>query len=245
MLNYLKYGFRWATQSKTKEGILKSKQEILKKPKRFEIINFVLSQLNRETTYLEIGVRNPDDNFNKINSKIKFSLDPGVEFKSNPADFKLTSDAFFEQLNSNEILSSDTLFDVIFIDGLHLAEQVDRDILNSFKFLKPDGYILMHDCNPPTEWHAREDYYFNMTPAKGYWNGTTWKAFVKWRSNPEIQSCCIDSDWGVGVLSKTLKLGNPIPVSNIFFKFNTFAKNRKYYINLLSFDDFKKVFVSK
>ena len=35
--------------------------EIAKKPARFDIINFVLSSLKRETTYLEIGVRNPAD----------------------------------------------------------------------------------------------------------------------------------------------------------------------------------------
>ena len=108
---------------------------------------------------------------------------------------------------------------MIFIDGLHLAAQVDLDISNAFKFLKPDGFVVLHDCNPPTEWHAREDYYFNMTPAKGYWNGTTWKAFVKWRSNSEVQSCCIDTDWGI-------------------------ANDRKKYLNLIDFDQLKDKLLS-
>mgnify|MGYP006088663887 FL=1 len=122
MVNYIKYGFRWLNHSKTREGISKTKLEIEKSPKRHEIINFLLSQFNSATTYLEIGVRNPDHNFNKIDADKKYSVDPGVEFKSNPVDFQLTSDAFFEQLEVQKILTPDTLFDVIFIDGLHLAE---------------------------------------------------------------------------------------------------------------------------
>ncbi|MDG1263693.1 MAG: class I SAM-dependent methyltransferase [Flavobacteriaceae bacterium] len=239
MINYIKYGFRWLNHSKTQEGISKTKLEIEKSPKRHEIINFLLSQFNNATTYLEIGVRNPDHNFNKIDANKKYSVDPGVEFKSNPVDFQLTSDAFFEQLEAQKILTSDTLFDVIFIDGLHLAEQVDRDISNALKFIKSDGFVVLHDCNPPTEWHAREDYYFNMTPAKGHWNGTTWKAFVKWRSNPEVQSCCVDTDWGIGILSKSAAIGSSIPISNDFFEYNTFANDRKYYLNLVDFEELK------
>jgi len=99
---------------------------------------------------------------------------------------------------------------------------------------------VLHDCNPPTEWYAREDYYFNMTPAKGHWNGTTWKAFVKWRSNSEVQSCCVDSDWGIGILSKTAAIGASIKSSNPFFEFDIFANDRKNYLNLIDFDQLKE-----
>ena len=75
--------------------------------------------MNRPITYLEIGVRNPDDNFNRIKAEDKYSVDPGVEFKVNPVDFKLTSDQFFAQLLNGEVLNQNILFDVIFIDGLH------------------------------------------------------------------------------------------------------------------------------
>ena len=240
MINYIRYGFRWTTHPKTRDGIRKSKIEIAKNPKRFEIINFLLKQFKGDTTYLEIGVRNPNHNFNKINANFKYSVDPGVEFKSNPVDFQLTSDAFFAALDANKILTPDTLFDVIFIDGLHLAAQVDLDISNAFKFLKPKGFVVLHDCNPPTEWHAREDYYFNMTPAKGHWNGTTWKAFVKWRSNSEVQSCCVDTDWGIGILSKTAAIGASIERSNPFFEYDIFANDRKNYLNLIDFDQLKE-----
>ena len=135
-----------------------SLQEIRKTPLRTAVINHALSLMERETTYLEIGVRNPADNYNHISADIKYSVDPGVEFEENPVDFKVTSDDFFEKLDNNEVLNAGIKFDVIFIDGLHHAEQVNKDIINSMKYIKDDGFIILHDCNPPTEWHARMAY---------------------------------------------------------------------------------------
>jgi hypothetical protein len=217
----------------------KNRDEISKSPKRTTIINFLLSLNQNDTCYLEIGVRNPKHNFSSINATKKYSVDPGIEFKTNPVDFKMTSDTFFEKLSRNEILSNDIKFDVIFIDGLHLADQVDRDIENAFKYVKDDGFVVLHDCNPPTEWHARESYDYRNTPAGGKWNGTTWKAFLKWRFNSSVNSCCIDSDWGVGILSKKYPIGKHIDVVNPFFEYNTLEENRKKHLNLIDFESFK------
>ena len=41
-------------------------REISKAPSRTEIINFLLSLSQGDKHYLEIGVRNPDDNYNNI-----------------------------------------------------------------------------------------------------------------------------------------------------------------------------------
>ncbi|MEO0794833.1 MAG: class I SAM-dependent methyltransferase [Verrucomicrobiota bacterium] len=216
----------------------KNEAEFRKPTARSTVINYLLSYLSRETTYLEIGVRNPNHNFNKIAADHKFSVDPGVEYKENPVDFKLTSDEFFAGMKRGDLLP-DTLFDVIFIDGLHLAEQVDRDIANALDHIKDDGFIVMHDCNPPTEYHAREDFGYHFSPAGGYWNGTTWKAFLKWRSNPSVFSCCIDSDWGVGVLSKTKNVGKSTTSLNPFFEFSVLEANREDALNLISFEELK------
>ena len=97
--------------------------------------------------------------------------------------------------------------------------------------------MVLHDCNPPTEWHAREDYYFNMTPAKGHWNGTTWKAFVKWRSNPEVQSCCVDTEWRINLSSAYSS--SSISKSKPEMEYNSFANDRKHYLNLVDFEDLK------
>lgn len=221
-------------------GKRKTKEEKAKSPKRFEIINQLISHLGRDITYLEIGVRNPADNFDLINAQTKYSVDPGVEFEKNPVDFQMTSDEFYESLSNGKVLSADTKFDVIFVDGLHLANQVDKDIRNSLSFLKDDGFVVLHDCNPPTEWHAREDYYYVDSPAGSHWNGTTWKAFLKWRFDPSVHSCCIDSDWGVGILSKHHQIGEHLPQTNFFFEYNDLEKNRKELLNLKSFEELKK-----
>ena len=219
-----------------------TKKEQSKNPSRTEIINFLLLQSKNITNYLEIGVRNPDDNFNLINADKKYSVDPGVEFKSNPVDFKMTSDVFFKKLSNNEILNNEIKFDVIFIDGLHLAEQVDKDIINALKFIKDDGFIVLHDCNPPSEWHARENYQYIHTPAYEFWNGTTWKAFLKWRFNSTVNSCCVNSDWGVGVISKNHEIGKSIEPVNLFFEFKILDENREQYLNLINFNFFKSLF---
>jgi hypothetical protein len=246
-LQPLKYYFKGklVLNDSTHQQVLKLvSSERAKRPSRTEVINFALSLKSGPTSYLEIGVCDPTKNFNHIIASEKYSVDPGVEFHSNPVDFPLTSDDFFDQLAKGEILSSSHRFDVIFIDGLHLAEQVNRDITNALKFLSDDGFIILHDCNPPSEWHAREQYDYRLSPAGNLWNGTCWKAFVKWRSNPSLYSCCIDTDWGVGILSKSHPIGAPLKETNEFFEFSHFNERRKEQLNLIDFDTFRKIFQS-
>lgn len=216
--------------------------EINKTPLRSDIINFVLGTFSKETYYLEIGVRHVEENFNLISATNKYSVDPGYESEVNNVDFKVTSDEFFQGLRKREILNPDLKFDVIFIDGSHLADQVERDINNSLDFLSPDGFIIMHDCNPPTEFHASENYYYRLSPSGDYWNGTTWKAFFNARKRSDIFSCCIDSDWGIGILTKKINCGNPSTVKNDFFEYHIFNRYRKESLNLITFDQFKSLF---
>lgn len=222
----------------------KSLGEMEKSPTRTEIINFLLSLKQKDTCYLEIGVRRPEVNFNHIKASVKYSVDPFVDIDK-PIHFKMTSDAFFLKLSNNEILSKEVKFDLIFIDGLHLAHQVDKDIENALNYINEDGFVVLHDCNPPTEWHARESQIFPFTPARKVWNGTTWKAFLKWRFNPLLYSCCIDSDFGVGILSKNKLLGNNIKQINPFFEFSSLDSNREEYLNLIDFDTLKSKLISK
>lgn len=235
--------YMFAKRFRTNEHYVLAQQkdlaETLKPTSRTEVINYLLEVLDRETHYLEIGVRDPKDNYDSVISKHKLSVDPGIEYEANPVDFKVTSDVFFKQLDKGEILDPSIRFDLIFIDGLHLAEQVDRDIKNSFRYLKEDGFIVLHDCNPPTEWHARVNYNYLNTPAANHWNGTTWKAFLKWRCTKNVFSCCIDSDWGIGVLSTHYNIGESSAPTNPFYEFDELDKNRKLSLNLIDFKELK------
>ena len=102
---YYNWGGRFLNDEFHKEASILSEKEINKRPYRYDVTNYLLSSFNRETNYLEVGVRNPEGNFNKINSKTKYSVDPGLEFKLNPVDFKLTSDDFFHELDKGIYLT--------------------------------------------------------------------------------------------------------------------------------------------
>ena len=104
-----------------KDAKEKTHLETLKTPTRTEIINFLLSNRKGETRYLEIGVRDPNGNYNHIIADEKYGVDPGIAYEKNPVDFKMTSDDFYKSLLNNKILYSDIRFDVIFIDGLHVT----------------------------------------------------------------------------------------------------------------------------
>jgi hypothetical protein len=139
--------------------------------------------------YLEIGIRNPNDNFNRIKATTKDGVDP-----KGKCNYPMTSDAFFEQLDKEK------RYDIVFIDGLHEAYQVTKDIFNAAAHLAPNGTIVMHDCNPPDEWHQRpvSEYKFSQP-----WNGTCWKSYAHHRlHNPRMAMWCVDTDWGVGVIRK-------------------------------------------
>lgn len=191
---------------------------------RYDIINKLIKKHNFKS-YLEIGVRNPDDCLNRINCELKHGVDPGVE-GDYKVTFNMTSDEFFAQNN--------TKYDIIFVDGLHIDEQVYRDIVNSLNSINDNGFVILHDCNPPTVYHAREDYYDRSTAAGGHWNGTTWKAVVQARATIDgIYTSVVDTDWGVGIIHKTTN-GNKIVNDNPFFSYDKFSKNRHHYLNLIS-----------
>ena len=78
----------------------------------------------------------------------------------------MTSDDFFRSI------STDRLFDCIFIDGDHSYEQVVKDIRNSKKHLSANGVIIMHDVICYAEAQTVEGCSVNYM-------GTTYQAFIQ------------------------------------------------------------------
>lgn len=210
-----------------KETAAPSAKPIVKKPEiemnRTSIINHLIKK-NGYSTYLEIGVRNPRENFNKINCATKDSVDPEVKAK---AMYTMTSDAFFKKQGREK------QYDIIFIDGMHEEKQVMKDISNSLKRLKKGGVIVMHDCNPPTEWHARS--YDAYLKERGHWNGTTYRAFVNYRCAEEnLEMYVVDTDWGIGIIRDGTQETYPNKVTN----FDDFENDRKEILQLVSTQEF-------
>ena len=88
---------------------------------RFEIINKLIVKHNFKS-YLEIGVRDIDDCFDKIVCPIKNSVDPCHELINNFAEYKYTSDTFFTLLDNNEITHIRTNYKVVDVDWLDASK---------------------------------------------------------------------------------------------------------------------------
>lgn len=189
--------------------------------KRTDIINHLIKK-NNYKTYLEIGVRDPSGNLDLIEIEHKDGVDP-----SGKCNYPIPSDEFFLLIKDHD----DIKYDIIFIDGLHLEEQVDKDIQNSLKHLNEGGTIVMHDCNPPTYNHQIEEY--DGTSA---WNGTVWKSYVKLRlSDPNLKMYVVDTDWGVGVIQKGNQQLFPKPE---MLNYEFLEQNRAEILNLISPEKF-------
>lgn len=201
-----------------------------KKMLRSQIIN-LLAHHSKFKSYLEIGIYDKARNFNLIQIPRKVGVDPNPVYK---ATHVMTSDEFFEK-------HSDKTFDCVFIDGLHLDEQVRRDIDHALAVLNPGGAIVIHDCNPPTKWHQRTPFEGGPHP----WNGTVWKAWMWHRINsPNLNMYVVDSDWGVGIIQKgeqqCYKIGTKIDP----YDYSILENDRIAALNLISVDEFKKRLIS-
>lgn len=198
---------------------------------RYDIINKLIS-INNFKTYLEIGVFDGEC-INKINCELKDGVDPGSENGlSIGVNYRMTSDNFFQTVKNKK-------YDLIFIDGLHHTEQVDLDIKNSLNFLNLNGIIVLHDCNPPTELHTSR-------PRKSIqWNGDVYKSILKFRKKNSNKYVTVDTDWGVGILFKnefdTKQLDSSL-IDLCLSDWNTFDKNRKEVLSLISTQQFTNDF---
>ena len=73
-------------------------------------------------------------------------IDPQAVF------YRMTSDGFFRTSEALGFYEKSDLFDLIYIDGLHLEEQVDKDIANALRFVSPSGMIVLDDVPPANEY---------------------------------------------------------------------------------------------
>ncbi|MBO5005646.1 MAG: class I SAM-dependent methyltransferase [Clostridia bacterium] len=144
------------------------------------ILNYLIFRHNYKT-YLEIGLGDPLSSFIEIMAPNKESCDPYVNRELTPIinkylTYHMTSDDMFANMDK------DKKYDLIFVDGLHDAKQVLKDIFNSLKHINDNGLIVVHDCLPKHEYWA-EPVFNNDNPARklsnglfdGTYNGTTWK----------------------------------------------------------------------
>ena len=142
------------------------------------------------TTYLEIGTGG-GGTFRKLPLEQKVGVDPKLRrwslFESRVK--KTTSNRFFARNRQR--------FDLIFIDGLHVASQVYQDIYNSLAVLREGGTIVVHDCLPKSEAQQR------VPRSQSSWTGDVWRAILKAGQDQELTTFVFDVDKGCGVVRRS------------------------------------------
>jgi hypothetical protein len=152
-----------------------------------ELLNLIAKKIHAKI-YIEIGVFNPEHNFNKIEVEEKIGVDPDPNAGATAC---MTSDnffSFFKKIGGHA--------DLVWIDGLHHADQVKKDIENAWEIVSPGGVIAIHDCNPHKEsiTHVPRD--------SREWCGNVYEA-ICCLSLPKFT---IDFDYGCCVIRKESRL---------------------------------------
>jgi len=148
-------------------------------PTRVDFLQSIV-RCRRVEDYLEIGCFQ-DECFSQIPVARKVGVDP-----RSGGTVRATSDEFFA--------GNTARFDLVFIDGLHLAEQVVRDVRNALQVLRPNGVIVLHDCLPLD---ALAQY---RRRSSRVWNGDVWKALVEIRTWPQVDAAVCLIDHGLGIV---------------------------------------------
>lgn len=153
------------------------------------IINQIIKE-NGYRSYLEIGYGDGYC-FNRIECKYKAAVDP--EAPEGEGLYKMTSDEFFA--GPVDGAHGGNGFDVVFIDGLHHADQVRKDVINASKVLSENGVILLHDIAP-------EDEAQTIVPRQQkVWTGDVFKAWQGFKEKyPEVETRVYDVQYGLGAI---------------------------------------------
>jgi hypothetical protein len=201
---------------------------------RFEIIAHLIRKRGYKK-YLEIGVLGKETFDSLPPLEVKHSVDPNGQ-----AIFNMTSDEFFSS-HCNET------YDIIFIDGLHLEEQVKKDIENSLTHLNKGGIIVVHDCLPSAEYEQLREWISGKP-----WTGDVWKAFATMRfERTDLMMYVVDTDYGCGLIERRadfmpLSDFDPVAVSHILgikpldgqYTWDFFVKHRSQIMGVITVEEF-------
>ena len=179
---------------------------------RTDLLN-ALVQTHGYRLYLEIGVRNPADNLERITAGIRVGVDPILG--TGPAQdgsgrqyylYGLASDGFFPCWRDYP--------DLVFIDGDHREAQVALDLGHAMAILAPGGTIVLHDCLPRSAEAVLPEKPANGAP----WNGTAYRVWLQACRDRTIRTVCVDADHGLGVIQRRPTLYTSAPPAVYSFR---------------------------
>lgn len=191
---------------------------------RTDILNFLIKN-NNYKNYLEIGVEE-GINFEAIQlaPENKIGVDPDKKSKANVLN---TSDEFF--IFAKKI---GLKFDIAWIDGLHVKEQVIKDIENALDCLNDGGIVCAHDMLPINEIMQRP------VREQDIWTGNCWQAFVELRkTRSDLEMYVVNTDWGVAIIRKNSQI---LLDTDLEINYENFLNNKQDWMNIKSIDEFIK-----
>ena len=223
---------------------------------RIKVVQAAIRKRSR-CVYLEIGVSR-GRTFRRVVATEKLGVDPHfqmpmwarrmAESKAQSTQYlQMTSDAFFEQ---HDDLLRHKGIDVALIDGLHSYEQALRDIENVLRYLRDDGVIIVHDCNPKSASTGLSATSYADFRSRSHWwqftwSGDVWKAIVHLRSKrQDIHVAVLDCDFGLGIIRKGSS-ESPLSFSTeeiSAMNYESLASNRTNLLNLKSPDYLRSFF---
>lgn len=182
---------------------------------KHNVINQII-QKNGYKSYLEVGV-SYGHNFQLIKCENKKGVDPEEVPNKRVSElcFKGTSDEFFAQNKEK--------YDLIFIDGLHHADQLEKDIINAYDSLTSNGMLILHDINPFNE-------AMTVVPRiQDQWTGDLFKVWAGVIENTNLKTEYLEDKYGLGVIYKTRT--RPKKGMTLDITYQEFDENRSKWIN--------------
>jgi hypothetical protein len=94
-------------------------------------------------------------------------------------------------------------YDVVFVDSFHTYQASRADLETAWEHLRPGGFMVVHDCNPPSALIASG---FRQSDE---WCGLTFAAFLDFVLAAHLLYLTLDTDYGVGVVYKSAEIATP------------------------------------
>jgi hypothetical protein len=139
-----------------------------------------------------------------------------------------------------EVMQRGLRFELVFVDPFHTYACSLRDIVYALQLTKPEGIVLIHDCDPPNEEIAGPEF------RHGDWCGVTYVAYLDLVLQAQgLHYVTVDTDYGCGIISKTARpelfdkevdaaLRSEWQKLELTRKFGFFERNRLQLLHLIS-----------
>ena len=228
---------------------------------RNHLINHLIL-INNYQTYLEVGTHNCA-HFGDIHAPNKTGVDPAPPqndptFKQHRSQIVIaTSQQFFSNAIKKRLR-----YDIIFIDGCLVRDNVRGDILSALTCLKRGGTILIHDSNPPNEFLQRDMLmdkskfgnqkiiWNNRTYSNKHYNGQVWKVLAELRTyRHDLEVRTVDTDWGMGIIRRRVEssddaysLFEKVIDKRQLYEYDTLMKYRRQLLNLITVPEFIQIY---